>query len=203
MPTASRPAVDLDDAELVKALREGDEAVFASLMEAYYSALLRVAASHVPSRAVAEEVVQETWLAVLRGIDGFEGRSSLRTWIFRVLTNIASRRGPREHETVPFSSLDGEDGPRFDPAGHWVAGPHPWETPEERTVAGETRDVVLAAIEALPPAQRRVIALRDVEGWPAAETCEALGLGEANQRMLLHRARTKVRAALDRYYRDM
>ena len=194
--------MELDDARVVSALRDGDEAVFAELMQSYESPLLSVAAGHVADRAVAEEVVQETWLAVVRGVHRFEGRSSLRTWIFKILTNIAASRGARESGTLPFSSLDGDDGRLFDPTGHWIAGPRPWDTPEDRLIEGEARDVVLAAIEALSAGQRKVMALRDIEGWPAAETCEALGLSEGHQRVLLHRARTKVRAALDRYRAD-
>jgi RNA polymerase sigma-70 factor, ECF subfamily len=170
MPSAS---AHLDDG-LVTALRKGEEDAFAELLDSYSSALLRVASTYVRSRAVAEEVVQETWIAVIRGIDRFEGRSSLRTWIFRICANVAARHGGRE---------------RFDP--------------EERLVTGETRAVLASAIEALPPAQRRVISLRDVEGWSAAETCDALGLSESNQRVLLHRARAKVCAALERHGADL
>ncbi|MGH2821440.1 MAG: RNA polymerase sigma factor, partial [Thermoleophilaceae bacterium] len=178
-------------------------AALAELMASLDSALLRVATTHVGSRAVAEEVVQDTWLGVIRGINGFEGRSSLRTWIFRILKNVAATRGARERGTLPFSSLEGDDGRRFDPSGHWLAGPVPWKTPEERLIAAETLEVAMSAIDALPPAQRRVISLRDVEGWDAAETCEALGLAEGNQRVLLHRARTTVRAALASYRSDL
>jgi RNA polymerase sigma-70 factor (ECF subfamily) len=214
MPSASRSLAELDDAGLVGALREGDEAVFARLMQTYNSALLRVAATHVSSRAVAEEVVQETWLAVIRGLERFEGRSSLKTWIFKILTKIASTQGAREHRTVPFCSLDGDDGRPFDAdrffpddngrlGGHWRPAPTRWETPADAIVSGEIREVVAGAIEALPASQRAVISLRDVEGWPAADTCAALGLSDGNQRILLHRARTKVRAVLERYYADL
>jgi RNA polymerase sigma-70 factor, ECF subfamily len=200
-----------EDAELVAALRRGDERAFATLMDAYSSSLIRVAMGYVPTRAVAEEVVQETWLGVLQGIDRFEGRSSLKTWIFRILTNTATTRGARERRTVPFCSLTDDDGAPLDPdrffgadhdryPGHWELGPTPWETPEEGLLSGEAREVILSAIEELPPAQRAVISLRDVEGWPSAEVCDALELSEGNQRVLLHRARTKVRAALERYH---
>jgi RNA polymerase sigma-70 factor, ECF subfamily len=199
-----------EDAALVEALRRGDEQAFKQLMDAYDSMLMRVAMIHVSSRAVAEEVVQETWIGVLRGLDRFEGRSSLKTWIFKILTNIACTRGARERRTTPFSAL-GEEGDSVDPdrffgadhpryAGHWAFGPTSWETPEEGLLAGETRRVILDAIEQLPSAQRTVITLRDIEGWPAEEVCDALALTEANQRVLLHRARTKVRAALERYH---
>ena len=180
-------------------------------MREYNAALLRVAQIYVPTRAVAEDVVQDTWIGVLNGIDRFEGRSSLKTWIFRILTNIAKTRGQREGRTLPFSALErpdavpeaAVDADRFLPAdhdrwpGHWASKPEPW--PEERLLASETAAVVERAIEALPPAQRAVISLRDVQGWNAEETCNALGVSETNQRVLLHRARSKVRQALEDY----
>ena len=204
-------AVSVDDTQLVEALRAGDERVFERLTLEYSAALLRVAQIYVTSRAVAEEVVQETWLGVLNGIERFEARSSLKTWIFRILTNIAKTRAQREGRTLPFSALERPGavpepavGPeRFLPPdherwpGHWSARPEPW--PEDRLLAAEARSVVKEAIEALPPAQRAVISLRDVEGWSSDETCNALGLTETNQRVLLHRARSKVRQALEDY----
>jgi RNA polymerase sigma-70 factor (ECF subfamily) len=201
------PRVSFDDARIVKALRARDERAFAELMVMYNASLLRVALMYVSSRAVAEDVVQDTWIGVLNGIDRFEGRSSLKTWIFRILTNIAKTRGQREGRTVPFSSLErpgGDDEPAVDPdrflAGGWAAGPEPW--PDERLLAAETRRVVDLAIEELPPAQRAVISLRDVEGWSAEETRNALELTETNQRVLLHRARSKVRQALEDYFAE-
>jgi RNA polymerase sigma-70 factor (ECF subfamily) len=196
MPGAS-PSRDLaDDATLVDALRRGDEVAFRELMEAYDSALLRMATLRVGSRAVAEEVVQETWLGVIRGLGRFEAQCSLRTWIFRILTNIAARTSVRESRSLPFASLGGDDASldadRYAGAGH---------RPEEDLLAAETRKVLAAAVRALPSSQRAVIALRDIEGWGAAEACEALALSEANQRVLLHRARTTVRAALERHGR--
>jgi RNA polymerase sigma-70 factor, ECF subfamily len=202
------------DEGLVAALRGGDERAFAALVDRHTPALLRVAMAYVPSRAVAEEVVQETWIAVLRGIDGFEGRSSLKTWIFRILTNVAMRGGSRERRSVPFAALaaaedTGEpsvDPDRFLPAdhelfpGHWALMPTRWPTPEEGLLSGEVRDVILAAIERLPKAQRTVIALRDIEGWSAEEVCVALEISAGNQRILLHRARTRVRAAIEDYF---
>jgi RNA polymerase sigma-70 factor, ECF subfamily len=201
------------DELLIEALKAGDEEAFAALLEEYSSSLRRVAMSYVRSRAVAEEVVQETWLGVINGLDRFEGRSSLKTWIFRILTNIARTRGEREGRSVPFSSLarDDEleptvDPDRFFPAdharypNHWSVGPTPWETTEEGLLSGETRTVILAAIEELPPSQRAVVALRDVEGWPAEEVCSTLDLSEGNQRVLLHRGRSKIRMALERYF---
>lgn len=201
----------VDDAALIAALRARDERAFEALMREYNASLLRVAQIYVASRAVAEEVVQETWIGVLNGIDRFEGRSSLKTWIFRILTNIAKTRGQREGRTVPFSALErpdavpeaAVDADRFRPAdderwpGHWASRPEPW--PEERLLAAETREVVERAIEQLPPAQRAVISLRDVEGWSAEEARNALGVSETNQRVLLHRARSKVRQALENY----
>jgi RNA polymerase sigma-70 factor (ECF subfamily) len=200
------------DAELVAALRDGDEAAFAVLIDKYNPMLLRVAMMYVSSRAVAEEVVQETWLGVLKGVGRFEGRSSLKTWIFRILVNTAKTRGEREGRSIPFSSsvraIPGEpsvEPERFFPDGHvragdWSVGPVRWETPEERLLAGESRDVILRTIESLPPAQREVVTLRDLQGWASDEVCNALEITETNQRVLLHRARTKVRAALERYY---
>jgi len=183
-------------------------------VDAYTPALLRLARSYVPSQAIAEEVVQEAWLGVLHGLDRFEGRSSLKTWIFRIATNTAMTRGARERRTVPFSSLapDGDpeasavDPDRFLPADHdrwpqhWALGPTRWETPAEGLLAGETREVILRAVGDLPPSQRAVITLRDIEGCPAEEVCDLLELTDGNQRVLLHRGRSKVRGALERYF---
>src|SRR5436309_4174957 len=163
------------DAEIVEALRAGDEATFAALVAQYGASMLRVAQMYVRSRAVAEEVVQEAWLGVLRGIGSFEGRSSLKTWIFRILTNTAKTRGAREGRSIPFSALEADDEPVVEPerfqsegrwAGHWAAPPSPWaEIPENRLLSAETREVVVRAIAALPPAQATVITMRDVEGF--------------------------------------
>ena len=206
------------DEQLVARLKRGDESAFAELISAYSPALLRVAQARVRTRAVAEEVVQETWLAVLHGLDGFKGRSSLKTWIFRILTNIAITRGTRESRSIPFSSLaereavepgDPVDATRFLPADHdrwphhWALAPTRWETPEEGLLSGETRDCILRAVESLPPAQRTVITLRDIEGWPSDQVCDALGVSEGNQRVLLHRARSKVRSAVEEYFGAM
>jgi RNA polymerase sigma-70 factor (ECF subfamily) len=207
--------LDPEEQRLVEALRNGDEDAFMLVVERYGPSLLRVALLFVPSRAVAEEVVQETWLAVLAGIDRFEGRSSFKTWLFRILTNRAKTRGVREARSVPFSALAPSEAagnePAVDPerflpayhptrAGAWATPPSEWtETPEERLLGGETRRVIEGAIAALPPAQRAVITLRDVEGWPSEEVVDALGITDGNQRVLLHRARSRVRAALDEY----
>ncbi len=175
--------------------------------------MLRVAMMYVSTRAVAEEVVQEAWLGVFAGLHRFEGRSSLKTWVFRILTNTAKTRGEREGRSVPFSSLAGDDedddapvdadrflGPDHRWAGHWASSPrNPREVPEERLLAGEARGRIAAAVEALPENQRAVITLRDVDGFDADEACEILGISEINQRVLLHRARAKVRAALEAY----
>jgi RNA polymerase sigma-70 factor (ECF subfamily) len=172
--------------------------------------MVRVASYYVRSRAVAEEVTQETWLAVIEGLDRFEGRSSLRTWIFRILANQARLRGTRESRTTPFSTLaGGDDEPavarrRFRSgddrwAGHWAIAPQWWDIPAERLVDGETRAVIDQVIRALPDGQREVITLRDLEGWTSEETCELLGISAVNQRVLLHRARGRVRAALNGY----
>jgi RNA polymerase sigma-70 factor, ECF subfamily len=200
------------DEELVAALRAGDESAYAGLVEELTPALTRLALAHVPSRAVADEVVQDTWLGVLRGIDRFEGRSALRTWIFQILLNNARTRGKREKRTLPFSSFgrgadEGRDepavdadrfqGPDGDYPGHWSSPPAAWSQPEARLDADATRTVLLAAIAELPPRQREVITLRDIQGYSAAEARNALGVSETNQRVLLHRARSKVRAALE------
>jgi RNA polymerase sigma-70 factor (ECF subfamily) len=201
------------DAEIVEALRAGDEATFAMLVAQYGASMLRVAQMYVRTRAVAEEVVQDAWLGVLRGIGSFEGRSSLKTWIFRILTNTAKTRGEREGRSIPFSALEGDDdeaavGPdRFQSegrwAGHWAAPPSPWtDIPENRLLSTETREVVTRAIAALPPAQATVITMRDVEGFDSEDVCNVLEISETNQRVLLHRARSKVRRALEDYLGD-
>jgi RNA polymerase sigma-70 factor (ECF subfamily) len=203
-----------EEHRLVDGLRAGDEAAFAELIDRYGPAMLRLATSFVGSRAVAEEVVQETWVAVLQGVERFEGRASLKTWLFRILTNRAKTRGEREARTVPFSSVaeTGEDAAEasVDPdrffgrdhrfSGHWTEYPQRWrEMPAERALARETRELIAAAIDRLPPVQRAVIRLRDVEGFTSEEVCNVLRLSETNQRVLLHRARTKVRKALEDY----
>jgi RNA polymerase sigma-70 factor, ECF subfamily len=199
---------------VVAALRAGDEGAFRALIDLHSPALLRVAMAYVPSRAVAEEAVQETWIAVMRGIDRFEGRSSLKTWIFRILTNVALKGGARERRSVPWSSLAAAEdtgAPSVDPdrflppdhvqyPGHWALAPTRWPTPEEGLLSGETRGIILAALDELPPAQRMVITLREIGGWSSEEVAEALGISSGNERVLLHRARTQVRAAIERYY---
>jgi len=195
-----------DDSALVAALRAGDEGAFMHLVDAYGGPMRRLALSIVRNAAVADDVVQDAWVGVLRGLERFEGRSSLKTWIFRIVANTAKTRAEREARSVPFSSFASEasgDEPAVEPErfgnplfpGGWTAFPEPWDN----LAARETRDVVAAAIEALPPAQRLVISMRDVEGWASDEVCNVLELSETNQRVLLHRARSKVRAALERH----
>src|SRR5829696_4494513 len=199
-----------DDAARVARLREGDEAAFMELIDRYGATMVRVAQMYVRDRGTAEEVVQETWLAVLNGIDRFEGRSSLKTWLFRILTNRAKTRGEREGRTVPFSSLASageEDEPSVDPdrflgpdsqyPGAWAAPPRAW--PQDEVLGRETLGVIEMAIEQLPESQREVIRLRDVEGWDPMEVADALEISDGNQRVLLHRARSKVRAAVEVY----
>jgi RNA polymerase sigma-70 factor (ECF subfamily) len=202
-----------EDARLVAGLRAGDEAAFAALVRMYGAGMLRVAEMYVSSRSVAEEVLQDAWLGVLRGIDRFEGRSSLKTWLFRIVANTAKTRGVRESRSVPFSAFGGDegdatvspdrflgDGTRY--PGHWALPPAGWaRLPEGRLVAAETMELIRREIDRLPPAQRAVLTLRDVEGCSAEEVCNALELTETNQRVLLHRARAKVRAALEEYLR--
>jgi len=206
-----------EDLHMIEALRSGNESAFVSLIDRYHAPMLRLAMVFVPSQAVAEEVVQEAWMGVLQGLNRFEGRSSLKTWIFRILTNRAKTRAQREGRSVPFSSLpefnidfpeptvDPErfKGPDQQWPGHWVSFPRSWdEIPEERMLSQETLTCIQDAIDALPAGQRDVITLRDIEGCPSSETCNLLGVSEANQRVLLHRARSRVRRALERYFEE-
>jgi RNA polymerase sigma-70 factor (ECF subfamily) len=207
-----------DDEQLLLALRRRDEQAFTTLVDRYHARLVRLASLFVANQAVAEEVAQETWIGVLQGIDRFEGRSSFRTWLFRILTNQAKRRGQREARSIPFAAFsqsDVDDGEpavapeRFLPAGdewagHWVSYPQNWrELPEEEFLSHETSALVQQAIAALPLNQRMVITLRDVEGFPSAEVCNALAISETYQRVLLHRARSKVRGQLEQYLEAM
>jgi RNA polymerase sigma-70 factor (ECF subfamily) len=206
-----------DDQVLVAALRRGDEDAFAWLIDRYNGSLRRLARTYVSTAAVADDVVADTWLAVVKGIDRFEGRSAVSTWLYRILANIARTRGVREHRTIPFSSAAGamEDGagPAVEPErfgvpgdpgyGQWASMPTPWnDEPEASLESRETLAAVRAAVEALPPAQREVITLRDLEGWTSTEVRNALDLSETNQRVLLHRARAKVRRALEQHFEE-
>jgi RNA polymerase sigma-70 factor (ECF subfamily) len=202
------PPAAPDERALVARLRAGDRAAFAALVARHGGALLRLASTFVRQRAVAEEVVQETWLAALEGLDRFEARSSLRTWLFHILANRARTRAVREGRSVPFSALSGPgddepavDADRFSPGGAWRESPAAWteEDPERLALGAETRAVIEAAIAALPEGQRAVITLRDLEGLETEAICELLGITVTNQRVLLHRARTRVRRALEEH----
>jgi RNA polymerase sigma-70 factor (ECF subfamily) len=195
----------------LQALRQGDETAFLTVVKAYHGVLLRLARIYSPTREAAEEAVQETWIAVLNGLDGFEGRCALRTWICQIVVRIAQRRSAAERQALPFSSLaETQDAaPAVDPdrffssgpyAGHWVNSPPDWSTvPEHALLSREVQDIVSTAIAELPQNQRIVITLRDVEGWSAAEVRELLEIEDGNQRILLHRARSRVRSALEGY----
>jgi len=213
-PEVSERPVSAEETALVSRLRAGDEQAFAELVNRFHPMMLAVARTHVKTRAAAEEVVQEAWLGVLKGLDRFEGRSSLKTWILRILVNNAITRGVRDSRSVPFSSLVAEetqeepvvDPERFRPegaafAGHWNRYPGNWSSmPEQALLGRETIARVKAAIKDLPPAQQTVITLRDIEGWDSKEVCAALDISEGNQRLLLHRARSGVRAALEGHF---
>lgn len=197
------------DAERVAALLAGDREAFARLVDEHHDTMLRVARASVSSTAVAEEVVQETWMAILDGLPKFEGRSSLRTWMFRILINRARTRASRESRSSPFSAFgsddDGEpiDADRFDERGYWRAPPDRWSlSPEQVTGDRELLDQVSEALHTLPERQRTVLLLRDVKGWSSDEVRNALELSETNQRVLLHRARAKVRAYLDQHLQE-
>ena len=187
------------DAELLRRLREGDEQAFVALVERYNGSMLGLALSFVPSRAVAEEVVQDTWLAVLRGLAAFEGRSSLRTWMFSILVNRARTTGSREQRSIPVADTGPVvDAARFGPDGRWSAPPEHWiEEAEDRIEAAKLADLLRAGIAVLPGRQREVVLLRDVEGMSSAEVCQVLAISEANQRVLLHRGRGKLRQFLE------
>jgi RNA polymerase sigma-70 factor, ECF subfamily len=210
LPSHSGPAHSFgDDEALLRALRDGDERVFSDLVERWSGMMLRLALAHVENRAVAEEVVQDAWLAVLRSLARFERRSTFRTWVFGVVVNLARSRARAERRSVALSSEP--VGPVVHPARflpshhprwphHWATELAPWRTPEQELLAAETRNVILDAIETLPAAQREVVVLRDLEGMAAADVCNILGLTDTHQRVLLHRARSRVRNALERYF---
>ena len=194
-------------------LRAGDESMFARVLDAWSDGMLRLARAYVSTNASAEDVVQDTWLAVLKGLDRFEGRSSLRTWVYRILVNTAKNRGVRESRTVPWTSLAAAQpdvGPTVDPSrlqgpddqypGHWREPPPAWPSAETQAAAAEVRSQVEAALRELPYRQRAVITLRDVEGYSAEEVCLVLGISDGNQRVMLHRARAAVRARLEEYF---
>jgi RNA polymerase sigma-70 factor (ECF subfamily) len=205
------PRASAADLAIVERLRARDEAAFMELVERLSPSMRRVARMFVSSDAVADECVQEAWLGVLQGLNGYEGRASLRTWIFRILVNIAKTRGQRESRSVPFATLAGDDldAPSYDPTafdaeGRWSTLPFDWRgVPDERVTAHETLTVIGRAIDGLPPMQAEVIRLRDVLGWSPDEVRNALDLTDTNQRVLLHRARAKVRAAVEEHLRSV
>jgi RNA polymerase sigma-70 factor (ECF subfamily) len=212
--TTSRDVASAD-AELVGRLRSGDEAAFAGVVDEHHVTMIRIASFYVRDRAAAEDVVQETWLAVVRGIDRFDGRSSFKTWLYRILTNRAKTAGVRQGRVTPARmDSDGRQGPAVDGSrflppdhpqwpGHWASPPDAWPRElDDCAVAQEFMDVVTAAIATLPHAQATVVTMRDVEGWTAKEVCTAMALTEANQRVLLHRARTRLREALESYHQE-
>jgi RNA polymerase sigma-70 factor (ECF subfamily) len=209
--SAASEAASAEDLALLDGLRAGDESAFTTLVARHTPTMLAVARTYVRTRAVAEEVVQEAWVGVLKGIDQFEGRSSLRTWILRIVANIAMTRGVREARSVPFSSFGDDADPIVDAdrfraedetyPGHWRTYPSNWsEQPEDALLGAETLQLVQAAIDELPEVQRAVITLRDLNGWTPEEVCEALDLTDGNQRVLLHRARGRVRSALEGHF---
>jgi RNA polymerase sigma-70 factor (ECF subfamily) len=199
------------EARLVAALRRGDESTFRALVTEHHQALRRLARLYVP-QSIVEDVVQETWAAVVRGLPAFEGRASLKTWIYRILLNQARKHGQRERRTIPFAaaSSDGAWPGAVDPArlvnpqlgpNYWPAPPPSWRgDPEDRLVAAEMRQVVADGLVRLSDAQREVVTLRDVEGWSSEEVCDVLGISSVNQRALLHRGRTALRRALEEYF---
>jgi RNA polymerase sigma-70 factor (ECF subfamily) len=210
--TAVGPArMVVSDEQTLAALRAGDEGAFRDLFARSYPMMKRVVRSYVASDAVAEEIVQETWMAIVTGIDRFEGRSALGTWIFSILTNQAKTHSAREKRAVPFSCVaaGGTEEPAVNPdrfqkdddawPGHWATPPRPWQKPERRLLSLEARDRLKAALAQLPDRQRLIVGLRDVDGHSAEEVCDLLGLSQENQRVLLHRGRARLRAALEEY----
>jgi RNA polymerase sigma-70 factor (ECF subfamily) len=206
-PSPLQPPQPVDERALVAALRRGDEAVFAALVDRHHVGLVRVAERFVSGRAVAEEVAQEAWLGFLTGLDRFEGRSSIRTWLYRIVVNIARTRGTRDARVLPFASVGStdDDGTTVDADrfvdGHWGSPVRPWDLAADTlTITGEAQERIRAAIDRLPAVQRQVITLRDVEGLESDEVCDLLDITPGNQRVLLHRARAAVRGALEEYF---
>lgn len=202
-------ALSADDATIERLLA-GDEATFMMLVEQNQLSMLRVAQMYVSSHAVAEEVVQEAWIGILKGLPKFEGRSSLRTWMYKIVTNVAKTRGVREGRSLPFSALAGEHDDPIDPSwfqgpddplpGGWRTFPDDWRgIPEDRLLGRETLDHISRALDGMPAMQAEVVRLRDVQGWSSGDVCNALDLTETNQRVLLHRGRSRIRRELDAY----
>ena len=210
-PAVAPARMAVSDEQTLAALRAGDERTFRDLFARSYPMMKRVARAYVASDAVAEEIVQETWMAIVTGIDRFEGRSALGTWIFSILTNQAKIHSAREKRAVPFSCVGPSDPeePAVDPdrfqkdddawPGHWATPPRPWQKPERRLLSLEARDHLKAALAQLPDRQRMVVGLRDIEGHSAEEVCDVLDLSQENQRVLLHRGRSRLRAVLEEY----
>jgi RNA polymerase sigma-70 factor (ECF subfamily) len=205
------PAQHLDDEALLDRLRAGDDVAFGMLVDRYHAGLIRVARAYVSTKEDAEDVVQDTFLGVIKGIDRFEGRSSVKTWVFRILVNRAQTRGARDGRSRPFSDLTDDGAPTVDPdrfeksgrwAGSWSSPPTHDTMPEARVLAAELGTRMRAVIDELPEVQRTVLELRDVQGLTAVEVCELLEITEANQRVLLHRARARARLLLEEYVRD-
>jgi RNA polymerase sigma-70 factor (ECF subfamily) len=191
-------AADVMEEELVGRLQQKDEAAFATLVDRYHLPMVRLAQTFVPNRSVAEEVVQDTWLAVIGGIDGFEGRSSVKTWLFRILVNRARTTGARERRTIAVDDMDSAPVEHFAPDGSWGNPPTPWaDDVVDRLFATSVAKQLMAAIDDLPPVQCQVVTLRDVERLSAGEVCDVLGITEANQRVLLHRARGQLRRTIE------
>ena len=209
--TVARAPGSESDEQIVAALRAGDERTFRELFARSYPMMKRVARGYVASDAVAEEIVQDTWMAIITGIERFEGRSALGTWMFSILTNQAKTHGARERRALPFASVAPTDveEPAVDPGrfqkddeawpGHWATPPRPWQKPERRLLSLEARDQLKEALAGLPERQRAIVVLRDVEGLSAEEVCELLELSQENQRVLLHRGRSRLRAALEQH----
>ena len=219
LPSAPEPIAGgtprADDIRRLERLRAGDDAAFSELIDEYQNSLVRLARNYVHDTTTANEVVQDTWIGLFESLDRFEGRSSLKTWLYRILINCARARARKDAKRIPFSAFDNPaaegDEPAVDPdrfqgageryPGHWSSRPARWdELPEGHALAEETRSHIARAIEDLPPAQREVITLRDIDGCSADEVCNLLGLSGTNQRVLLHRARSKVRRALEAYF---
>ena len=188
-----------EDEELVARMRAGDEEAFVSLVARYHASMLRLANSFVSSRAVAEEVVQDTWMGVLRGIDGFAGRSSFKTWLLRILVNRARTTGMRERRSVAIGdAAPAVDASRFDASGAWSSPPQHWvEDSDDRLLAQSLAQRIEQGLAQLPARQREVVTMRDVDGLSSREVCEVLDISEANQRVLLHRGRSHLRQALE------
>lgn len=193
-----------EEVDLLERLRAGDEQAFVTLVRSHHPSLVRLASAYVPNRAVAEEVVQDAWLGVLRGIEKFEGRSTLKTWLYRIVVNRARTAGVREHRETP-ADLSGPADPseRFQPDGAWADPPVPWtDRIEDRLTAAALHEQIHRCLAELPDAQRRVVTLRDIDQLSPEETCSVLGITEANQRVLLHRGRARLRGLLDANLRE-